>query len=553
MRKKTKTVVSMKLNASLLSQANEAMRTGNFKVALELYEELTQNTDRVFAEQVEFNISLLRKKAKRENVLSRYTELSKDKQNYVDIDGTLKQAIEVNEPHFDANAKRAIDLEGPKIEVLKEFFTLDSIVSRWTKSNKSTDIMSTELLARSLKVMQKHMHGDPKLIVSVTHDNYRKNPGGVQLCVQREEQLAIAAGYLYVSIHPLQALPILDKSTDPLIEMNINGVTVGQCQASIFNQTIKTFSLAWGMECSLIIHSLLGHSLPRVMELSRLMKRGSTFYWLHDFFSICPSYALQRNNVSYCDSPPIDSNACLICIYGEERKVHVKQMDQFFSKGDINIISPSEVTLKFWKSRAKYTVSNEHVLPHRRINWSRNNSNIKMQIPVKTIRLAYVGGPAFHKGWQVFMYLIRMLANSGSFTFYHFGKGTYEIDGLRRVDVHVSSENYDAMIDAIYGEQIDFVLHWANWPETFSFTTIEAIAAGANVLTHSSSGNVAELVRKSKSGSIFDSLDELLDYLKSPKIFDIVGKIRARRRDYSSEVAMSDMSLSFIQNIAEPK
>jgi hypothetical protein len=221
-------------------------------------------------------------------------------------------------------------------------------------------------------------------------------------------------------------------------------------------------------------------------------------------------------------------------------------MNDLFSSVRINILSPSEVTMNFWKSKSNYPTLSNKVVPHRSIEWKKSKSSVHREIELDKISIAYLGGPAFHKGWFVFKELMRSLAGTNNYKFYHFGKNSDESDDLHVVQVHVTSANYDAMIGEIKSRKIDFVVHWANWPETFSFTAFEALAGGADVLTNSMSGNVAELVRRTRRGKIFETQAELFDYMKSADALNTARKIQARRESDDATLSMSHMSLSVI-------
>jgi hypothetical protein len=435
---------------------------------------------------------------------------------------------------------------GVPVEIIKRLPKLEQIVKAWKKTDKPSNVLG---FSDFLEVLEAALVKDSrasKLMISISHDNYRVVPGGLQLCVQREEQLAIQAGYVYVNFHPWQPLPILTKSSDPLMELVVNGDSVGQCRASDITKVIGELKAKRNIEHVLIVHSLLGHSISRLKELAQITKKTMTFFWLHDFFTLCPSYALQRNNVVYCESPPPDSNACSICIYGKERLSHLQNIKELFSDIKINIISPSDVALSLWKLKGGYTSASEHVVPHREIVWQQVKNTQNEALEVKKIKLAYVGGPVFHKGWFVFKELVRAFENSSHFSFYHFGTNSESIERLQIVNAHVTAKNYDAMVESIAREQIDFVVNWANWPETFSFTAFEAIAAGADVLTNSISGNVAYLVRKTGRGRVFHAESDLHNYLRSPEILDVVREIRVRRNSSRAVLTMSEMSLSIL-------
>ena len=61
--------------------------------------------------------------------------------------------------------------------------------------------------------------------------------------------------------------------------------------------------------------------------------------------------------------------------------------------------------------------------------------------------------------------------------------------------------------------QLDAVLIWPNWPETFSFVAFEALSGGALVITHPASGNVARAVEKYQAGVVLKDEDDLIAFL----------------------------------------
>jgi glycosyltransferase involved in cell wall biosynthesis len=81
--------------------------------------------------------------------------------------------------------------------------------------------------------------------------------------------------------------------------------------------------------------------------------------------------------------------------------------------------------------------------------------------------------------------------------------------------VAVSAEDREAVVREIRETQLDAVLHWATGPETFSFTTLEAISAGAAVICSATSGNVAAIVEREHAGWILPDEDTLISFLKN--------------------------------------
>ena len=62
------------------------------------------------------------------------------------------------------------------------------------------------------------------------------------------------------------------------------------------------------------------------------------------------------------------------------------------------------------------------------------------------------------------------------------------------------------MLQTLRRHELDFAFLWSIWPETFSFTCCEAIAAGSFVITNEVSGNIAALVKRTGRGRVFADL-----------------------------------------------
>jgi hypothetical protein len=107
--------------------------------------------------------------------------------------------------------------------------------------------------------------------------------------------------------------------------------------------------------------------------------------------------------------------------------------------------------------------------------------------------------------------------------------------GVQNINISVSSSDPFSMTNAVAEIELDFVLNWAMWPETFSFTAHEAIAGGAHILTNAISGNVASIVSKTEMGTIFNDEDELFSFF-SHDMIDKTAKKCARLIQHESVI-----------------
>lgn len=438
---------------------------------------------------------------------------------------------------------------GKRIEILRATSTLEDFVKQWEKKeNLSPDLMNVSQVVELLNSrISSRIHS---LAISVGHDHYLRVSGGIQLCIQREAQLARKNSILYLNVYPWQPLPVLasiSENPDPIVSLILEDKDIGNCRSSVLKYGLMQINGKLENGLKVILHSLLGHSIEQVKEWVMLSESRKCFFWLHDFFALCPSYTLQRNNISFCEAPAQQSNACNICIYGEERVLHSKRIENFFQNLSVTVISPSEITKEFWLRKAEHLSPEIEVSPHMILPWIDREKIVKKN-ENPSISIGYLGGTVYHKGWHVFEKLIQNFENDDRFRFVYFGKNNPKINGLKNVDVHVTSANYFAMSQAISAEEIDYVLHWATWPETFSFTTYEAIAGGAYVITNSGSGNVAATVMSTGKGVVLPNLDSLIEFFKEGEATELVKTIRENNAAHICQPCFSDMTLPFIMN-----
>ena len=439
---------------------------------------------------------------------------------------------------------------GIKAKILKTLLPLDKVVQQWRKNEISPELLSANQI---LKIITKQLTVRNKaLLISVGHDHYQKISGGIQLCIQREEQLAGGQGVLYLNVHPWQPLPILaseKESPDPLLTIVLAGTEIGVCQSSVLTEAIKLVHSELIKDIHIVIHSLMGHSIKHVKDWVRLREDRRCVFWLHDFFTLCPSYALQRNNISFCGAPDITSNACAICLYGDQRRLHIPLLRSFFADIEVAVVSPSEAAKHFWLSKSHELSRSVAALPHTELRWLRRNTNINDD-STRPISIGYLGAAVHHKGWPVFEKLHQVLSNDPRYQFIYFGIQKPPLSGIKYVSVHATSDDCFAMANAITEVKLDFVLHWANWFETFSFTCHEAIAGGAYVITNPISGNVASVVTKTGKGLVISDEQELISFFTSSEAENMAKVIRENNASEICKSTMSEMSLQFLTTTA---
>jgi hypothetical protein len=330
--------------------------------------------------------------------------------------------------------------------------------------------------------------------VALSHDHYPTISGGVQNVLGDEQRALVASGWAFVHVCPNQPLPLLADPTNAAdfhLVLSLNGSTFGVVRMADLITVIGDLAKS-GKTVRPIVHHLLGHAPELVAELIKASATERPIVWVHDLFTLCPSVHLLRNEVIFCQAPPVNSAVCGICHCGSERPSHVSRMRAFFSAVNAVVAAPSLTLLDFWARHGGYDYSDKEVVTPSRVEFEGTRGAIPEGRP---IRVAFIGTPIFHKGWDVYQGLARWHATDKRYDFYHFGSRDVGTPGVKFIDVTVTAEDRLAMARAVRKHDIDIVINWSACFESFSFTTQEAMAAGAFVIARHDAGNVWPMVK----------------------------------------------------------
>jgi len=360
-------------------------------------------------------------------------------------------------------------------------------------------------------------------IIAIAHDNYSKNIGGVQTIMNLEKNVLVRAKGNYWSVHPSTPSSYLAKN--PILELFHNESYIGSFSSEYLGEILKLIeqeSAHSKQGFRLIIHSLLGHDPESIAKSIQMMRKKECDFYLHDFYTLCPSFKLLRNNLNFCHCPEVTSTSCKMCMFGNIRASHVTRVNSIINQKGVSLIAPSESTRSIWlaSSNLKKEVK---VVPHLKLEPISKHEGNKNQRP----RIAFFGPPNPEKGWKNFLSLHELL--SDTFDFYVFAQSDPSIKDVKFVFLNNSKGAINHTRDLLIDNGIDYAFIYPNWPETYSLVTAEAISAGVFVLTNDHSGNVAALVKQSKSGAIFESPTKVAHFLLKDK-----GLTRKRKR-YDSQ------------------
>ena len=382
--------------------------------------------------------------------------------------------------------------------------------------------------------------GLSRLHLTVSHDDYTANLGGVQICVQREAAAALAEGFDHLHLYPVHAWPLLRRSgEDVSVGVIWNGEVLGAFGVSDLCGVLSEAVSGSGAEARrLVVHCLLGHGVDEVLSVAAAAGIVGGWFWVHDFAAACASYHLLRNDVADCGAPPPESQACQLCVYGEARAFHMAEHRRLFEALALSVAAPSAVALETWLRGSQITPRHTVVAPLAELVPRAQDAAVGAA-GKGPLRVAFPGLPGMLKGWPVFRELALRFGEDPRYRFLHLARDPSGLPGVEFHPVAVSAAHPQAMRETIEAQGVDAVLIWSLCRETFSFTTHEAAAAGAAVLTGPDSGNVAAFVQSSGLGQVLANEAALFELFESGAVLELS---RARRRAQTFDLSFSRLT-----------
>ena len=345
---------------------------------------------------------------------------------------------------------------------------------------------------RGIEALRARLEGAAEgIVVACSHDDYFGNYGGVQKQIGIEEARVVAAGWRFLHVSPAAPLPVLAAAgvRDFRVSVRLDGDKLGVFLAGALADVLGAIS-AEGVRLEAVVHHVMGWA-PEAVALLVEATGARAIVWAHDFFTLCPSYALMRNDVAFCGAPALGANACAVCVYGADRAAQSGRIAAMFERLRPFVLAPSGSAYAVWR-RGGLAHAGHAVVPLGRLVF--DQSTIARPAGAR-IRVAHLGARVLFKGWGVFERLAMNFSADPRYAFYQLGVDGHapRIGTIRHVPVQVDQATPDAMIDAVARHRIDLVVSWSVWPETFCFAAPEALAGGAALKTHPGAGNVPVL------------------------------------------------------------
>jgi hypothetical protein len=396
-----------------------------------------------------------------------------------------------------------------------------------------------------------------KVFVSVSHDDFLVNVGGIQLCLAQELANALERGHAYLHIAPYQSGLTILQDADPrrvIWRVSANGEALGAALAADVIEALAARRAAHQARWLLVLHHLIGHSEAAITQLAKALDPQDAYYWLHDYFFACEQYNLLRNDYDFCHAPPQTSTACEICVHGASRGQHLRAVSRILQTVNPHVLAPSESVAQLWRRIVRHRHKSVTVTPHCVPEFEGQSMDFTPAGDAfRPVRIAFVGYPAYHKGWPAFDLLAWAIRDDKRYQVYHFGQYRSATEQHLYVPTAATADQPDATISALRKHLIDIVVIWPAWPETFSIITTEAIAAGALVLTHENSGNCIALARQYDRALVFDTIPSAIAAFVNGDIQDEVRRRLSTGLGYGALNYGAGLTVALDDRTAPPK
>lgn len=340
-------------------------------------------------------------------------------------------------------------------------------------------------------------------VVAFGHDNYMRQIGGIQLVAGIEQQKFAELNTNYIYIFPSHPrLTLAPEQPTPTFQAIVNGQIIPlRFPLSGLLQKLEPIE-------AVIIHSIFGHEPIVIAQEIAASDIAHFIWWIHDYSIHCENHLLAHNNLRPCNDPPIDSQMCHVCIHGQRRNDHVTRTQELLQAAPWQFIAPSETAQLNSVSGSTKLAAIPKVVAHGEVLIDGQRDPNELQN--RKLRIAFVGHPVQHKGWNVFQQFVEFSnMRKLEVDFFHFGSIDSKNKSIVFVDLSQTSKNIGLTTSLLRQNQIDAVFIWSIHQETFNLVTYESIAAGCIVITSKESGNIQAAAQKCGSALIYSDESEL--------------------------------------------
>lgn len=374
---------------------------------------------------------------------------------------------------------------------------------------------------------KEYLFNNKKYVLIITHSNMLIETAGVEKYIC--DQIAVLHSN---NVYSIVVFPISNsEKLSGRLSKGYYGVIIGNKLIDIVDitnivQLLLYLKSKGNRLLEVFIHHLKNYEIKDVESILTHVD-APIKYFVHDFFSLCKCSNLLKNDNDFCGYEICSEYKCKTCKYYDS-SFHYSVYKKFFANyaARMTFIFPSEFVKKIYSINYPEALNRSFVIPHLSFkNGDMDYTIVKNEIP----RLAFVGAPIHHKGWDDYIKICEKF--SGKYEFYHFGFAPIESAKCIEVPISFKEDGTNAMTEAIRNKNIDAVLMLTLCGETYCYTLFESLLAGVVPLSYKRSGNVGETIQNEKLGITFENCDDLIAFLADKDAVDrCIEKFKGRNR-----------------------
>lgn len=357
-------------------------------------------------------------------------------------------------------------------------------------------------------------HG--KYVMSIAFANYLQNKTGVPKVMLAHQEMFLKNNISYVALFSVKKNILHDRvMLFCMYGLIVDGEFKGIFQMNQILRILNEWHIKGIRMVNIHLHHLMYTNISTISTLLDSFAGVPLKIYLHDYYNMCSNYTLLKDGKTYCGGNGLGGDQCKSCSSYHRSQKQISKIKPLLERNinRITFISPSESTKKIFCRFYPAYKENAIVIPHQKYDCL-YRGNLEPIEADERMRIAYLGLPHFHKGWESWNKIVES-SKEQKYEFIVFNSYDTEYSGMHKVKIAFSKSNLNAMTDALRTYKVHAVVLWAVWPETYSYTCFEAFSANAFIITNMISGNICDVVVKNNNGIVLDDEVELLELFKN--------------------------------------
>ena len=322
--------------------------------------------------------------------------------------------------------------------------------------------------------------------------------------------------------HTLKLLPAAWSQT----QIALDGQTLGVATDAAIAEALAALGEALPPRRAFVVRGLLGTSIDGLLAVEAALAAQRRLYFLDDFSSLCVSPRLLRNDVAFCGAPPVASQGCALCVYGEARRALLEGLERLFARCRFTVVAPTQSALALWRDAAALPYEAAVVAAPAHLEGAPAPETEapagEIGVEWRPVRVAFLGPPTLDQGWPTFARILEACGDLVAYAFHHFAVA----ENLRPSRNLLGVAADGPLSDLLIAHRIDLVVMANEGCDAFSSPALEALAAGCDLITLAHSGYPAALVESERRGRVFAAEDDAIAFFTEGKAI-----VYARERD----------------------